>query len=115
MLTGKVRTNLIPSITICVRHSADCSRKGDDFYRNCKCPKHLRWSYGGRQFRRSAKTRTWTIAEQVRRDVEAQYKAADASEPIEQVAIRAETRKTIQQAVDLFVSDKRSQGISSGF
>ncbi len=39
---------------IFVRHRADCTRGRDEFFKNCKCSKHLRWSHFG--------SRRWTIA-----------------------------------------------------
>lgn len=42
-----------------------------------------------------------------------QFKAVDPSQPIETVTRDAEGRPTIERAVELFVSDKRSQGVSA--
>jgi hypothetical protein len=42
-----------------------------------------------------------------------QFKAAAPSQPIETVTRDAEDRPTIERAVELFVSDKRSQGVSA--
>jgi len=110
----RIEVPYIPTVTIFVRHSAACTRKGDEFYKNCRCPKHLRWSYGGKQFRRSAKTRTWSIAEQRRRKIEAQHEAADPTKPIDEVTIAAQSRPDIARAVELFISSKRSQGLEGG-
>lgn len=108
---GASRLN-VPSITIFVRHSADCRHKGEEFYRRCKCSKHLRWTFDGKQRRESAKTRSWEIAEEKRRQRELKFKAADSSTPIEALTANAESRPTIERAIDLFVSDKRSQGLN---
>ena len=109
-----VYVHQIPSVAIFVRHSADCSNSDDETYKNCRCPKHLRWSYGGKQSRKSARTRTWSIAEQVRRKIEAQYEAADSTKAIDEVTVAAKVRPDIARAVDLFVSSKRSQGLEDG-
>ena len=61
-----------PVITIFVRHSSDCKYKGDEFARRCQCRKHFRWSSNGTQYRRTAGTRSWAEAEQVKRDLENQ-------------------------------------------
>ena len=53
----------VPVVTIFVRHSAACKYKGDEFCRRCNCRKHLCWTAGGVQYRRSAKARTWVEAE----------------------------------------------------
>jgi integrase/recombinase XerD len=108
-----IQALVIPSVTIFVRHSAACPRKGDEFYRNCRCPKHLRYTYGGKQHRRSAKTRTWSIAEERRRDIEDKFKAADPTQPMGTVRIEAASRPTIPRAIELFLSDKLSQGLDS--
>src|SRR5258708_1719321 len=106
-----VPVSTIPTITVFVRHSADCTRKGDEFYKNCRCPKHLRYTSNGKQHRQSAKTRTWSIAEGRRRDIEDQFRAADPTQPIGAVQLQAESRPTIEKAVQLFLSDKQSQGL----
>src|SRR5271154_3313965 len=108
-----VRVAAIPSITIFVRHSAKCPRKGDEFYKNCKCPKHLRWSHGGKQERQTAKTRSWSIAEQARRQLEAQFDAADPAQPLPVLKVTSGSRSTIEQAVQLFLSEKKTQGVDA--
>lgn len=108
-----IRVSTIPSIQIFVRHSATCPRKGDEFYKNCKCPKHLRWSSNGKQYRQAARTRTWSIAEERRRQVEAQFAGADPTNPVGAVKIEPKTATTIARAVELFLSDKRSQGLDA--
>lgn len=103
----------IPSVTVFVRHKADCIRRGDEFYKNCRCPKHLRWSNGGKQHRKTAKTRSWSIAEERRREIEEQFKAADPTKPIGDISLQAESRPTIEKAIELFLSDKKTQGLDS--
>jgi site-specific recombinase XerD len=72
-------------------------------------------SGAGRQFRQSAKTRTWSIAEERRHEIEARFKAADPINPVGTVTVEAVTRQTIERAVELFISDKRTQGLDAGF
>ena len=93
-----------PLITIFVRHSDGCKYEGDEFEKRCRCRKHFRWSRNGKQFRRTAGTRSWTEAEQAKRDLE------------DQLAGR-ETRtdaKDLQAGIDVFLQDKRVQGVSDG-
>lgn len=106
-----VQVVTIPSVTIFVRHRADCPRGRDEFFKNCKCSKHLRWSSDGKQYRQSAKTRTWSIAEDRRRDVEARFAGGDPARPVEVIKLEARSVPTIERAVELFLSDKRSQGL----
>jgi integrase/recombinase XerD len=104
----------IPSITIFVRHRADCSRADDEFYRNCKCSKHLRWTYDGRQYRQAAKTRSRSTAEERRHEIEAKFRAADPNQPVEAVKLESQSSRTIESAIELFISSKRSQGLDGG-
>jgi hypothetical protein len=64
MNVSTVQLSAIPAITIFVRHRENCPRAGDENYKACKCSQHLRWSANGKQHRKSAKTRTWAIAEE---------------------------------------------------
>ena len=111
MTTRAVHVSTIPSIEIFVRHSAACPRHDDPEYKKCNCPKHLRYTHNGKQHRQSARTRSWKVAEERRRKIEAQFEAADPAKPISAVTIEAKTGTTIEQAINLFVSDKRSQGV----
>jgi integrase/recombinase XerD len=104
----------LPLVTIFVRHSAKCRHKADHFYKNCKCRKTLRWVVAGEKQRtRSAGTRSWAQAEEEKRKLEARFRDADPTKPIN-VTVETTLRKTIEQAVKLFVSDKRSQGLDEG-
>jgi len=95
-----------PVITIYVRHSADCKYKGDESYRRCHCRKHLRWTLGGKQYRRKAGTRSWGDAEQVKADLFAQLTGRKPD------TVAAEM--LIEDAVRLFVEDKQAQGVTAG-
>jgi integrase/recombinase XerD len=115
MTTRAVQVSTIPSIEIFVRHSAACPRRDDPEYKKCNCPKHLRYTHNGKQRRQSAKTRSWKTAEERRRKLEAQFEAADPTKPISAVTVEAKGGTTIEQAISLFVSDKRSQGLDANF
>ena len=65
-------------VTIFVRHSATCKYKGEEFRRRCNCRKHLRWTAGGVQYRRSAKARTWVEAERQKQYLIEQMSAGNA-------------------------------------
>jgi hypothetical protein len=62
----------------------------------------------------SAKTRSWAIAEEAKRKLEDKFRAADRTNPVGEVSIEAESAVTIERAVELFLSDKRSQGLDGG-
>lgn len=95
-----------PVITIFVRHSADCPHAGDEFYKRCSCWKHLRWSYGGKQYRKATKQRTWAGAERFKREVELSYEKA--GQPA-----RKDEPVTIRRALEIFSRDKAGQGLTA--
>ena len=67
--------------------------------------KHLRWSVDGRQYRRSAKTRSWQQAEEEKRKIEDQFKVG--GQPQE---VAPDARVTIARAIELFLLD--NQGLN---
>jgi integrase/recombinase XerD len=93
---------MIPSISIFVRHSEDCKYRGDENCRRCDCPKHLRWSHQGKQYRRAAKTRWWTEAENKRRELEQQFQAGGAPTSV----VRDES-PTLESAIKIFMTSLR--------
>lgn len=95
-----------PIITIFVRHSVDCKYAGDEFWKRCNCRKHLRWSQDRKQHRVSAHTRSWASAEDKKRSIEDQLSGRTPEVKPEQ-----EQRDT-QACVDIFLQDKRNQGIT---
>lgn len=101
-----------PVITIFVRHGMKdgkpCKYAGDEFSRRCKCPKHLRWTQGGKQYRRKAGTRSWEEAERVKRQLQNQLSGERSQD---------ETRndeRSVLEAIELFKADKKVQGVSRG-
>ena len=98
---------MIPSIEIFVRHAAGCRYRDDEGWKRCDCRKHLRWTFDGKQIRRSAKTRSWGQAEEKKRELEETFKAGGRPEVIE------ETRKSIANAIELFLMERRTAGLNS--
>jgi integrase/recombinase XerD len=92
----------IPSVSIFVRHSADCEYRDDENYRKCRCKKHLRWTHKGKQYRRAAKTRTWSGAEEARRALEAEFTGGVAV-PVLKLQPKANNQPTIAQAIKTFI------------
>src|SRR4029077_21103086 len=95
-----------PSITIFVRHSADCKYAADEFCRRCRCRKHFRWTQNGTQYRRKAGTRSWEEAEEGKRRLEDQLAGRVPNTP------ESNGARTVADAVDLFLKDKKVQGVS---
>ena len=95
-----------PEITIFVRHSAACKYAGDEFARRCDCRKHLRWTAAGKQHRAKTGCRAWADAERVKRDLEDQLAGKTAT---------VETKgREIRAAVEVFIEDKKVQGVTAG-
>ena len=95
-----------PIITIFVRHATSCKYRGDEFYKSCHCRKHLRWSSGREQHRKTAGTRSWAAAEDKKRELEDQLSGRTPEVKPEQ-----EHRET-QACIDIFLQDKKNQGIT---
>jgi integrase/recombinase XerD len=90
-----------PIITIFVRHKPACKWHGDEFTKNCRCRKHLRWSLGGKQFRKQAGTRSWAEAEEAKARLAAQLSGDDDAPVVR------EDKQTIRGAVEVFMEAKR--------
>lgn len=59
------------------------------------------------QFRQSAKTRSWARAEQVKRSIEDRFGQGATTAPVD------EGPKTIAQAIEVFLADKRNEAVDS--
>jgi len=75
-------------VFVYTRHTADCPKRKDRFWRRCHCPKWIRGTLHGREIRESAKTRSWERAEAQARSIE---NAGNPHGP------RLKTRTTIQK------------------
>ena len=96
-----------PLITVFVRHKEKCKYAGDEFSKRCSCKKHLRWTQNGTQQRKATGARSWAEAETVKRDLEDQLSGRPRRE-------NADGPKTIEQAVQVFLQDKKVQGVTAG-
>jgi len=97
-----------PIVTIFVRHSSGCKYAGDEFSRRCNCRKHFRWSQNGTQYRRKAGTRSWEQAEEIKRQLQDQLAGrTPEARPEDNV-------RPLQDAIAVFLQDKRVQGVTPG-
>jgi hypothetical protein len=94
-----------PLITIFVRHTPGCKWAGDEFCKRCNCRKHLRWSQGGKQYRKKAGTRSWAGAEEAKRRLEDQLAGRTPT--------RAAEGQPLDAAVDVFLQDKENQEVTA--
>ena len=94
-------------VTVYVRHSKRCAKskvKNAGQFKRCKCPLWLRW---GKSSRKSAKTRSWEIANKAARKLE---------EELEREELGIELPKkpdhvTIEEALELYLLDRAQRGI----
>jgi integrase/recombinase XerD len=93
-----------PIITIMVRHSKTCRYFGDEFCKRCNCRKHLRWSQGGKQYRKPAGTRSWAEAEKAKDRLQAQLSGRPTPQD--------ESGFPLAEAIRLFRADKENQGVT---
>ncbi|MGA2169982.1 MAG: site-specific integrase [Terracidiphilus sp.] len=100
------------TISVFTRHSADCPKKADRFWRRCSCRKSLYIYEAGKASFMSARTRSWEKAQKLAdaeldkrdpvkirlREIEAQEAAKRAAEAAAEAA-KATERLTIQAAL----------------
>ncbi len=94
-------------VTVYTRHSKKCPKskeKNTGQYRRCNCPKWLRW---GKKSKKSAKTRTWDVANKAARKLEEELdlKAMGIEPP------KKADHISIDSAVDLYLKDMDQRGI----
>lgn len=88
------------------RHSASCPEKSaGELCETCDCPKWHRWSYGGKQFREPAGTRTWSIAKGAAKEM--QKRLNNPSTPDSQPA----QALTIAALAESYMLRKQSEGV----
>ena len=91
-----------PLVVVFVRHSAKCPYRGDEFNKRCRCKKHLRYSLHGKQYRKKTGSRSWTGAEEKKRQLE------------DQLAGRAPAKTDgllLADAIETFRLNKESEGL----
>ncbi len=93
------------SVTLIVRHSADCAHKDDPQYKRCDCWKHLRYYDKTKKKMRweATKQRTWAGAERVRHEFEQKHDPTRRTEQRPHV--------TVRDAIDTFIEGKRGQNL----
>jgi integrase len=92
-----------PVITIFVRHSPSCKYAGDEFTKRCNCRKHFRWTQGGKQFRRTAGTRSWAEAEDNKIQLGDQLAGRQPARPAAGLLL--------SEAIKTFEANKEAQGV----
>lgn len=97
---------MIPEIVVFARHKDTCAYRGDETHMRCHCPKHLRWSHGGKQYRKSAKSRTLDGALREKHRIEESYMEGKPLAPTAGPV-------TIKNAAETFIQCKRDENLSA--
>ncbi len=84
-------------LSVYARHSNDCPKKDDLNWKRCRCPKWINGSLGGHFIRKTAHTRSWEKAEELKRG----WEEADSPKKIEPV--------TVEQAVEAYLADAKAR------
>jgi integrase/recombinase XerD len=103
---GETHNESVPEIVVYVRHSVTCKFADDERSRRCDCRKFLRWTAGGKQHKLAAKTRNWSQAEKLKRDLEDQFGG--------KVDVSTTEAKGLREAIDLLLLKKEVEGVSDG-
>jgi hypothetical protein len=56
-------------LTVYTRHHPECKNASDKTWRRCNCPKRILGSLNGQFLRQSARTHSWEVAEELRRQL----------------------------------------------
>ena len=80
-----------------------------EFYRGCSCPKWIRYSIGGKQHRKSAGTRSWSVAEEKATELQGLLDSGKAGRV--SIIVKRE-QPTITASIETFISGKTSEGLS---
>ena len=91
-------------VSVWTRHSSSRDHQDNIHYRRCGFPKHLHWNYQGKQFRKSAGTRSWEHALRKAQAIELEYRQRELGEKP-----KKHEPVTVEKAVELYLADKRSQ------
>jgi len=123
-------------LSVFTRHSSECKYNGDRTYRRCNCPKWIGGQVNKEYFRKSACTRQWGEAEELRLKLEdavvkglppfgpapTESLALVASPQVEPPSLESphgevlpprpkKPRVTVDSAVHAYISDARSRGL----
>jgi integrase/recombinase XerD len=98
-------------LSVYSRHYPPCS-SSDLNYKRCRCPKWINGVVGsdGPFIRRSAKTRSWEKAEELKRRLEAEYYAKRNGE--REGGASKSPKVTIKEAVARFLASKRNENLA---
>src|SRR5271157_2866019 len=94
-------------VLIYKRHKESCPHRDEPTYKRCGCAIWLQWNLDGKQTRKSAKTRSWEMAEQKARHEEQRHVDAELGK------VAPSAPATVPDAVKLFMDAKRGGGLEA--
>ena len=100
------------SLFVYTRHTSDCSKKSDRFWKRCRCPKWIRGVLNGSPVRQTAETRSWEKAEDARKLLEEEAEQQASSIRNGEAPPRASEILTVQNAVNRFLASKRNENLA---
>jgi integrase/recombinase XerD len=100
------------TVSVYARHASNCPKRDDKDWKRCNCTKSLYVFQGGRDFRFSAKTRSWEKAENLKDEIE------DSFDPVKNELRKLKEaqqakRTAITVAVDAFLADAKTRNLAS--
>ena len=107
-LTPEVRPD---TVSVYTRHGTSCPEREDKDCRDCDCMKSIYIFQGGRDFRFSAKTRSWKKAEDLKDKIE------DFFDPVQNELRKLKnaqqaSRITVAEAVETYIADAATRNLA---
>ena len=84
-------------LSVYARHSNDCPKKDDLNWKRCRCPQWINGTLDGQFIRKTAQTRSWEKAEELKRGWE-EVARPKKIEPV-----------TIEEAVEAYLTDAKAR------
>ena len=100
-------------MTVFARHAVDCPKRGNRYWKRCKCRKALYICENGRERKVSAKTRSWEQAERLaqlerdRRDPAKRLLQEIKEQEVQKLSLQEEKNITVEDASDQWYATKK--------
>jgi integrase len=100
------------ALFVYARHTSDCPKKSDRFWKRCRCPKWIRGVLAASTIRQTADTRSWEKAEDKRRQLEEEAEERAAAIRTGEAPSRTSEPITVKDAVKRFLASKRTENLA---
>ena len=100
------------ALFVYARHTSDCPKKSDRFWKRCRCPKWIRGLLNGSTIRQTADTRSWEKAEDKRRQLEEEAEQRAAAIRTGEAPSRTSEPISVKDAVKRFLASKRNENLA---